>query len=97
VILIGIVDIINVTSVVSQAQVKQWYEKNDEEIQYTLYWRQALRSCCGPCFKELAALFVLYFFSSVVLFFSTVFIAFSIFSFLVPRTLLGEFGSNVGC
>jgi hypothetical protein len=41
VILIGIVDIINVTSVVSQAQVKQWYEKNDEEIQYTLYWRQA--------------------------------------------------------
>jgi hypothetical protein len=54
------------------------------------------RSCCGPCFKELAALFVLCFFSSVVLFFSTVFIAFSIFSFLVPRTLLGEFGSNVG-
>jgi hypothetical protein len=35
------VDIINVVSVTSQAQVKQWYEENDEEIQNALYWRQA--------------------------------------------------------
>lgn len=28
-------------SVTSQAQVKQWYEENDEEIQNALYWRQA--------------------------------------------------------
>jgi hypothetical protein len=34
-------DIINVVSVTSQAQVKQWYEENDEEIQNALYWRQA--------------------------------------------------------
>ncbi|KAK4157833.1 hypothetical protein C8A00DRAFT_39842 [Chaetomidium leptoderma] len=34
-------DIINVVSVTSQAQVKQWYEENDEEIQHALYWRQA--------------------------------------------------------
>ncbi|KAK4096511.1 hypothetical protein N658DRAFT_553648 [Parathielavia hyrcaniae] len=32
---------INALSVASQAQVKQWDEKNDEEIQDTLYWRQA--------------------------------------------------------
>jgi hypothetical protein len=38
---IGPVDIINVVSVTSQAQVKQWYEENDEEIQNALYWRQA--------------------------------------------------------
>lgn len=35
-------DIINVMSVTSQAQVKQWYEENEEEIQHALYWRQAL-------------------------------------------------------
>jgi len=35
------VDIINVVSVTSQAQVKQWYEENDDEIQQALYWRQA--------------------------------------------------------
>ena len=34
-------DIIDVVSVTSQAQVKQWYEENDEEIQHALYWRQA--------------------------------------------------------
>lgn len=34
-------DIINVVSVTSQAQVKQWYEENDDEIQQALYWRQA--------------------------------------------------------
>ncbi|KAH8882120.1 hypothetical protein GQ53DRAFT_666360 [Thozetella sp. PMI_491] len=34
-------DIINVVSVTSGAQVKQWYEENDEEIQHALYWRQA--------------------------------------------------------
>ncbi|AEO66131.1 680fda50-e3d9-40b3-9cff-9576b978825d [Thermothielavioides terrestris] len=34
-------DIINVVSVTSQANVKQWYEENDEEIQNALYWRQA--------------------------------------------------------
>ncbi|KAG7292653.1 hypothetical protein NEMBOFW57_002689 [Staphylotrichum longicolle] len=34
-------DIINVVSVTSQAQVKQWFEENDEEIQHALYWRQA--------------------------------------------------------
>ena len=28
-------------SVTSQAQVNQWYEENDEEIQHALYWRQA--------------------------------------------------------
>ena len=38
---LGVVDIINVVSVTSQAQVKQWYEENDEEIQNALYWRQA--------------------------------------------------------
>lgn len=37
---IGAVDIINVVSVTSQAQVKQWFEENDEEIQNALYWRQ---------------------------------------------------------
>lgn len=37
----GAVDIINVVSVTSQAQVKQWFEENDEEIQHALYWRQA--------------------------------------------------------
>ena len=46
-------DIINVVSVTSQAQVKQWYEENDEEIQ-SLYWRQAFDvrtyelSVCSP-------------------------------------------------
>jgi hypothetical protein len=51
----GVVDIINVVSVTSQAQVKQWYEENDEEIQNALYWRQAfdvrtyeLSVCSGP-------------------------------------------------
>ncbi|KAK1832797.1 hypothetical protein QBC39DRAFT_329503 [Podospora conica] len=34
-------DIINVVSVTSQATVKQWFEENDDEIQTTLYWRQA--------------------------------------------------------
>ncbi|KAL2260131.1 hypothetical protein VTK26DRAFT_5958 [Humicola hyalothermophila] len=34
-------DIINVVSVTSQAQVKQWFEENEEEIQNALYWRQA--------------------------------------------------------
>ncbi|KAK0631882.1 hypothetical protein B0T14DRAFT_14315 [Immersiella caudata] len=34
-------DIINVVSVTSQAQVKQWYEENDDEVQQALYWRQA--------------------------------------------------------
>ncbi|KAK5658748.1 hypothetical protein OQA88_1557 [Cercophora sp. LCS_1] len=34
-------DIINVVSVTSQAQVKQWFEENDDEIQQALYWRQA--------------------------------------------------------
>ena len=38
---IGAVDIINVVSVTSQAQVKQWFEENDEEIQNALYWRQS--------------------------------------------------------
>ncbi|GJC90475.1 hypothetical protein ColLi_13313 [Colletotrichum liriopes] len=35
-------DIINVTSVTSPADVKQWNEKDDEDIQEALYWRQAL-------------------------------------------------------
>ncbi|KAK3905262.1 hypothetical protein C8A05DRAFT_30902 [Staphylotrichum tortipilum] len=34
-------DIINVVSVTAQAQVKQWFEENDEEIQNAMYWRQA--------------------------------------------------------
>jgi len=34
-------DIINVVSVTSPAQVRQWYEENDDEIQQALYWRQA--------------------------------------------------------
>ena len=38
---IGAVDIIDVLSVASRAQVKQWYEENDEDIQHGLYWRQA--------------------------------------------------------
>ncbi|GJC90470.1 hypothetical protein ColLi_13308 [Colletotrichum liriopes] len=36
------VDIINVTSVTSPADVKQWNEKDDEDAQEALYWRQAL-------------------------------------------------------
>ncbi|TDZ61879.1 Chromatin remodeling protein SHL [Colletotrichum trifolii] len=35
-------DIINVTSVTSSADVQQWHEDNDEQIQEALYWRQAL-------------------------------------------------------
>ena len=35
-------DIINVVSVTSQAQVNQMIEDNDEDIQSSLYWRQAL-------------------------------------------------------
>ncbi|WQF90333.1 Putative BAH domain, P-loop containing nucleoside triphosphate hydrolase [Colletotrichum destructivum] len=35
-------DIINVARVTSPADVKQWNEENDEEIQEALYWRQAL-------------------------------------------------------
>ncbi len=34
-------DIIEAVSVTSQAQVKQWYEENGEEIPHALYWRQA--------------------------------------------------------
>ena len=52
-------DIINVVSVTSQAQVKQWYEENDEEIQNALYWRQAfdvrtyeLSVCIGPSLRS---------------------------------------------
>ena len=48
-------DIINVVSVTSQATVKQWFEENDDEIQTTLYWRQAfdvrayeLSVCASP-------------------------------------------------
>ena len=37
-----IVDIINVVSVTSQAVVNQMIEDNDEELQSSLYWRQAL-------------------------------------------------------
>jgi hypothetical protein len=36
------VDIINVVSVTSPAEVTQWFEENDEEVQGALYWRQAL-------------------------------------------------------
>ncbi|WDK14429.1 BAH domain-containing protein [Colletotrichum graminicola] len=35
------VDIINVVSVTLPANVKQWIEENDDEIQEALYWRQA--------------------------------------------------------
>jgi hypothetical protein len=35
------VDIINVVSVTLPANVRQWYEENDDEIQDALYWRQA--------------------------------------------------------
>jgi len=35
------VDIIDVLSVASRAEVKQWYEENDEDIQNGLFWRQA--------------------------------------------------------
>ncbi|GKT83597.1 EBS-BAH-PHD domain-containing protein [Colletotrichum tofieldiae] len=34
-------DIINVVSVTLPANVKQWIEENDDEIQEALYWRQA--------------------------------------------------------
>lgn len=34
-------DIINVVSVTSPANVNQWIEENDDEIQDALYWRQA--------------------------------------------------------
>ena len=36
------VDIINVVSVTSAAQVNQMIEDNDDDIQNALYWRQAL-------------------------------------------------------
>ena len=36
------VDIINVVSVTQQAQVNQMIEDNDDDIQNSLYWRQAL-------------------------------------------------------
>lgn len=35
------VDIINVVSVVMGVNVKQWIESNDDDIQESLYWRQA--------------------------------------------------------
>lgn len=34
-------DIINVVSVVMGVNVKQWIESNDDDIQESLYWRQA--------------------------------------------------------
>ncbi|KAI0600287.1 hypothetical protein F4775DRAFT_79136 [Biscogniauxia sp. FL1348] len=34
-------DVINVVSVTSAAQVNQWDETNEEEVQQALYWRQA--------------------------------------------------------
>ncbi len=36
------VDIINVVSVTSLAQVNQMIEDNDDDVQNALYWRQAL-------------------------------------------------------
>jgi hypothetical protein len=33
------VGIIDVLSVASRAEVKQWYEENDEDIQHGLFWR----------------------------------------------------------
>lgn len=38
---IAVVDIINVVSVVMGVNVKQWIESNDDDIQESLYWRQA--------------------------------------------------------
>ncbi|KAF5132934.1 hypothetical protein E5D57_003556 [Metarhizium anisopliae] len=35
------VDVINVISIVTQAQVHQWIESNDDEVRDALYWRQA--------------------------------------------------------
>ncbi|KAK2005689.1 hypothetical protein LZ32DRAFT_611878 [Colletotrichum eremochloae] len=35
-------DIINVASVTSRADVQQWEEADDEDVQEALYWRQAL-------------------------------------------------------
>ncbi|OHW97265.1 EBS-BAH-PHD domain-containing protein [Colletotrichum incanum] len=35
-------DIINVTSVTSPADVQHWNQKDDEDVQEALYWRQAL-------------------------------------------------------
>lgn len=35
-------DIINVVSVTSQAQVNQMFEENDDDVHHTLYWRQAI-------------------------------------------------------
>lgn len=36
------VDIINVVSVTAPVTVNQWYEENDDDVQDSLYWRQAL-------------------------------------------------------
>jgi hypothetical protein len=52
------VDIINVVSVVMGVNVKQWIESNDDDIQESLYWRQAFNTrtselsvctCCDDC------------------------------------------------
>ncbi|KJK89000.1 hypothetical protein H633G_07146 [Metarhizium anisopliae BRIP 53284] len=34
-------DVINVISIVTEAQVHQWIESNDDEVRDALYWRQA--------------------------------------------------------
>lgn len=39
------VDIINVISVTSPATVEQWDERNEDDVQRALYWRQALDVC----------------------------------------------------
>lgn len=38
-------DIINVISVTSPATVEQWDERNEDDVQRALYWRQALDVC----------------------------------------------------
>lgn len=34
-------DVINVVSIVAEAQVRQWIESHDDEVHDALYWRQA--------------------------------------------------------
>ncbi|GJC91080.1 hypothetical protein ColLi_13918 [Colletotrichum liriopes] len=51
-------DIINVTSVTSPADVKQWNEKDDEDIQEALYWRQALDCQTKPAVVSNAVLHI---------------------------------------
>ncbi|KAK9443892.1 BAH domain-containing protein [Metarhizium brunneum] len=47
-------DVINVVSIVTEAQVHQWIESNDDEVHDALYWRQAFNiatlqlSECSP-------------------------------------------------